>query len=163
MHILWDFITFHSILELIDYLAMLEMLGWFSWLSWFFNSLRVGCFPFLSFLEIHWEICKYFCICLSLFNVFGFVPCSAFWFCSGVQNFLPLRTAITQKIFSISLIQFWAPLGLHPSLKAGRLFRWKRRREKASQMGHGYVFHWRKMRGVAMMCPYFLIFRTPQT
>ena len=83
MHILWGFITFHSILELIDYLAMFEVLGWFSWLSWFFNSLRVGCCPFL---EIHWEICKCFCVCLSLFNVSGFVPCFAFWFCLVVQK-----------------------------------------------------------------------------
>ena len=74
------------ILELIDYLAMFEMLGWFSWLSWFFNSLRVGCCPFLSFLEIHWEICNCFCVCLFLFNVSGFVPCFAFWFCPGVQK-----------------------------------------------------------------------------
>ena len=68
------------ILELIDYLAMFEMLGWFSWLPWFFNSLRVGCYPFFSFLEIHWEICNCFCVCLFLFNVFGFVPCFVFFF-----------------------------------------------------------------------------------
>ena len=71
------------ILKLIDYLAMFEMLGWFSRLPWFFNSLRVGCYPFL---EIHWEICNCFCVCLSLFNVSWFVHCSAFWFCPGVQK-----------------------------------------------------------------------------
>ena len=61
------------ILELIDYLAMFEMLGWFLWRSWFFNSLRVGCYPFFSFLEIHWEICNCCCVCLFLFNVSCFV------------------------------------------------------------------------------------------
>jgi len=74
------------ILELIDYLAMFEMFGWFSWWPWFFNSLRVGCYPFFSFLEIHWEICNCFCVCLFLFNVSGFLPCFAFWFCPGVQK-----------------------------------------------------------------------------
>ena len=71
------------ILELIDYLAMFEMLGWFSWLSWIFNSLHVGCCPFL---EIHWEICNCFCVCLFLFNVSRCVPCFAFSFCLGVQK-----------------------------------------------------------------------------
>ena len=47
----------------------------------FFRSL-IGnpSFPFFSFLEIHWEICNCFCVCLFLFNVSGFVPCFAFFF-----------------------------------------------------------------------------------
>ena len=68
------------IFELIDYLTMFEMLGWFSWLSWFFNSLHIGYYPFLSFPETQWEICNCFGVCLSLFNVFGFVLCFVFNF-----------------------------------------------------------------------------------
>ena len=68
------------ILELIYYLAMFEMLGWFSWWPWLFNSLCVGCYPLFSFLEIHWEICNCCCVCLFLFNVFGFDRCFAFFF-----------------------------------------------------------------------------------
>ena len=66
--------------ELIDYLTMFEMLGWFSWLSWFFNSLHIGYYLFLSFPETQWEICDCFGVCLSLFNVSRFVPCSIFNF-----------------------------------------------------------------------------------
>ena len=41
-------------------------------------------------------------------------------------TFCPSRHAITRKIFSISLIQFWGPLGLYPPLNEGGLFHWKR-------------------------------------
>jgi len=68
------------IFELIDYLTMFEMLGWFSWLSWFFNSLHIGYYLFLSFPKTQWEICNCFGVCLSLFNVSGFVLCFVFNF-----------------------------------------------------------------------------------
>ena len=64
------------ILELINYFAMIGLLGWFSRMSWLFGSLHVRCYPFLSFLDVHWEICK--CFCLSLFDILGF--CSLFHF-----------------------------------------------------------------------------------
>ena len=70
------------ILELINYFAMIGLLGWFSWMSWLFGSPYVRCYPFLSFLDVHWEICE--CFRLSLFEypwILFFVS-----FCPGVQK-----------------------------------------------------------------------------
>jgi len=64
------------ILKLINYFAMIGLLRWFSRVSWLFGSLHVRCYPFLSFLDVHWEICK--CLCLSFFDILGF--CSLFHF-----------------------------------------------------------------------------------
>ena len=64
------------ILELINYFAMIGLLGWFSWMSWLFGSPYVRCYPFLLFLDVHWEICE--CFCLSPFDILGF--CSLFHF-----------------------------------------------------------------------------------
>ena len=60
-------------LELINYFDMIGLLGWFSWMSWFFGSPYVRCYPFLSFLDVHWEICECF-FCLPLISL-DFVLC----------------------------------------------------------------------------------------
>ena len=65
-----------TLLELINYFAMIGLLGWFSWMSWLFGSPYVRCYPFLLFLDVHWEICE--CFCLSPSDILGF--CSLFHF-----------------------------------------------------------------------------------
>ena len=87
------------ILELINYFAMIGLLGWFSWMSWLFGSPYVRCYPFLLFLDVHWEICE--CFCLSPSDILGF--CSLFHFAQECKRLsmggfdVPLFSPISQS------------------------------------------------------------------